>query len=179
MGVRLVLILSATLLLSCRGGSPAGEAPPDKLHATGVQGRVPALPPQAATTPARVPLHVTTASGNRIALSSEIAATPEARARGLMYRRSLGRYEAMLFPMGHDSDWSFYMKNTLIPLDMLFLAADGTVVGLVANARPLDEAQRTAGVLSRFVLEVNGNFCREHGITVGAKVEFPPPYAQP
>lgn len=168
-------LLAASLVLGCREAKPAKTAPPQQPPAATAGGAATGAP-SASRADERIKLEITTRSGNRVVVAAEVAATQEARARGLMFRRSLGRYEAMLFPMGSDSDWSFYMKNTLIPLDMIFLDAAGTVVGLVEDARPLDETPRSAGVLSRFVLEVNGHFCREHGIATGATLDLPEQY---
>lgn len=87
--------------------------------------------------------------------------------RGLMGRRALPEGQGMLFDMGRNADHGVYMKNTLIPLDMIFISAAGVVVGIVECARPLDETLRTVGVSSRYVLEVNGGWCRRHGVRVG------------
>ena len=108
----------------------------------------------------------------------ELAVTPEAQERGLMYRPSLAEDQGMLFVFPEDADHSFWMKNTLIPLDMLFITADGTVVGLHANATPLSTASITVGRPSRSVLEVPGGSAARHRIAVGDRVEFqgvPPP----
>ena len=64
------------------------------------------------------------------------------------------------------------MKNTLIPLDLLFIARDGTVVGIHANARPLSTANIAVGKPSRYVLEVPGGWAARHGVAAGAQVEF-------
>ncbi len=170
------LSLSLLALAACQGKAQEAGSPGQTPSVTTNAKDKSAVP---AAAPSSVPLTIVTATGNRIALQSEIADTPEARARGLMHRRSLGRYAAMLFPMGSDADWSFYMRNTLIPLDMLFLDAQGTVVGLVEDTRPLDETPCKAGVPSRFVLEVNANFSKDHGIGVGARVELPAAYSTP
>ena len=102
----------------------------------------------------------------------ELALTPEAQERGLMYRSSLPEDQGMLFVFPEDTDHSFWMKNTLIPLDMLFIAADGTVVGLHANATPLSTAPIGVGRPSRYVLEVPGGSAARRGIAAGDRVEF-------
>ena len=78
----------------------------------------------------------------------------------------------MLFVFDEDRNHSFWMKNTLIPLDMLFIARDGTVVGIHANATPLSTADIAVGKPSRYVLEVPGGWAARHGIAAGAQVEF-------
>jgi uncharacterized membrane protein (UPF0127 family) len=70
------------------------------------------------------------------------------------------------------------MRNTLIPLDMLFIDHAMNVVGIVENAEPLTESLRTVGKPSLYVLEVNGGWAKSHAVTAGAKVRFenlPPP----
>jgi uncharacterized membrane protein (UPF0127 family) len=70
------------------------------------------------------------------------------------------------------------MKNTLIPLDMIFIAADGRIVGVHANAKPYSLASVSVGVPSRYVLEVPGGWAAAHGVTAGSRVELrgvPPP----
>jgi hypothetical protein len=89
-----------------------------------------------------------------------------------MYRTALPEGRGMLFVFDRDADHGFWMKNTLIPLDMLFIAADGRLVGIHANATPLSTAQITAGAPSRFVLEVPGGFAARHGVATGDRVEF-------
>ena len=114
---------------------------------------------------------VHTARGS-VRIRLELALTPEAQERGLMYRSSLPEDQGMLFVFPADADHSFWMKNTLIPLDLLFIAADGTVVGLHANATPLSTASIGVGRPSRYVLEVPGGNAARRGIAAGDRVEF-------
>ena len=120
----------------------------------------------------RGPVAMIHGSGRAVEVSLEVADTPEERARGLMYRNSLAEDSGMLFIFDQDANQSFWMKNTLIPLDMLFIARDGTVVGIHANATPLSTANITVGKPSRYVLEVPGGWAERHGIAAGARVEF-------
>jgi len=106
----------------------------------------------------------------RIAL--EIAATPAERERGLMYRSSLADGRGMLFVFERDEDHEFWMKNTLIPLDMLFIAADGRVAGIHASATPLSTVSIAVGQPSRYVLEVPGGYAQRRGIEPGDRVEL-------
>jgi uncharacterized membrane protein (UPF0127 family) len=78
----------------------------------------------------------------------------------------------MLFVFEEDADHEFWMKNTVIPLDMLFIAADGRLVGIRANATPLSTASVGVGAPSRFVLEVPGGWAARHGVAPGARVEL-------
>ena len=101
----------------------------------------------------------------------EVASTPAAMERGLMYRTSLPDDAGMLFVFPEDDDHSFWMKNTLIPLDMLFIARDGRIVGIHPNAIPLSTAQISVGTPSAFVLEVNGGWAARHGVRTGDRLE--------
>src|SRR5256886_12780979 len=120
----------------------------------------------------RGPVAVIRGLGGVAEVSLEVAATPAERERGLMYRTSLAEGRGMLFVFDEDRNHSFWMKNTLIPLDMLFIARDGTVVGMHANATPLSTADIAVGKASRYVLEVPGGWAARHGIAAGARVEL-------
>src|SRR5213594_5198283 len=110
--------------------------------------------------------------GSVAEVALEVAATPAERERGPMYRSSLAEGRGMLFVFDEDGNHTFWMRNTLIPLDMLFIARDGTVVGIHANATPLSTANIAVGKPSRYVLEVPGGWAARHGIAAGAQVEF-------
>ena len=120
----------------------------------------------------RGPVAVIRGPGGVVEVSLEVAATPAERERGLMYRSSLAEGRGMLFVFDQDGNHTFWMRNTLIPLDMLFIARDGTVVGIHANATPLSTANIAVGKPSRYVLEVPGGWTARHGIAVGARVEL-------
>jgi len=120
----------------------------------------------------RGPVAVIRGPGAAVEVSLEVAATPAERERGLMYRTSLAEGRGMLFVFDADGNQSFWMKNTLIPLDLLFIARDGTVVGIHANATPLSTANIAVGKPSRYVLEVPGGWAARHGVAAGAQVEF-------
>jgi uncharacterized membrane protein (UPF0127 family) len=102
----------------------------------------------------------------------ELARTGQELSRGLMYRESLDADAGMLFLYQEEGILVFWMKNTLIPLDMIFIGADLTVAGVVENAEPQTETLRQVGKPSQYVLEVNGGFAAAHGITAGTPVEF-------
>ncbi len=111
-------------------------------------------------------------SGRGAAVTVELARTEAERERGLMFRQKLGADEGMLFLFPDSADHAFWMKNTLIPLDMIFLAEDGTVVGIVAGAEPLSLEPRSGGAPSRYVLEVNGGWGAAHGVAKGDRARF-------
>jgi uncharacterized membrane protein (UPF0127 family) len=123
------------------------------------------------------------ASGPRVRISDangtsktvvrvEIADTAAARAVGLMYRQHLAENAGMLFVFKQPQQLSFWMKNTEIPLDMIFAGADGTVAGVIVNAEPFSERQLSVAGDSQYVLEVNGGFAQRHGIKPGDRLEF-------
>lgn len=101
----------------------------------------------------------------------EVAATEEERAKGLMFRRELGAKEGMLFLFPHERLLSFWMKNTLIPLDMVFISHDWRVVGIIEKATPLSEESRGVDRPSKYVLEFDGGTAARLGIGQGATVK--------
>jgi uncharacterized protein len=113
-----------------------------------------------------------TASGARHVVRVELARTDPERARGLMFREHLDADAGMLFLFEESEDHGFWMKNTLIPLDMIFIADDGRVAGIVERAEPRTTTLRSAGSASRYVLEVNGGWYAAHGVARGARVRF-------
>mgnify|MGYP001559291341 FL=1 len=127
-------------------------------------------------------LYITTADGGETKLAIELADMPATIQRGLMYRRHLPPEQGMLFLMGEERVQSFWMKNTLIPLDMIFITRDLIVAGIVENTEPLSKQSRRVDRPSSYVLEVNGGWCNRHGVRAGAKVRFenvPVPSSQP
>jgi len=102
----------------------------------------------------------------------EVARTPEEQAQGLMFRESLGPNRGMVFPFDPPRPASFWMKNTLIPLDMLFVRADGTIARIAANTVPhsLDPEGVSESVAA--VLEIPGGRAAELGIDESARVTW-------
>jgi uncharacterized protein len=100
----------------------------------------------------------------------EVMKTPEGRARGLMFRRHMAEDRGMLFDFERDEPVAMWMRNTYIPLDMLFIRSDGTVHRVHERAQPLDETTIPAGAPVRFVLEINGGVAAKLGIKAGDKV---------
>jgi uncharacterized membrane protein (UPF0127 family) len=103
----------------------------------------------------------------------EIAATPSARTQGLMYRTALAEGEGMLFVFDETKDHGFWMKNTFIPLDMIFIDEGLLVAGVHANAVPQSTQTVSIGRASRYVLEVPGGWAARHGVVTGSRVELP------
>jgi len=128
-----------------------------------------AAAPEAARAP-RVLLEA--ADGTQHAVTVELARTPAEQEKGLMFRRELAEDAGMLFLFRVSDRRAFWMKNTLIPLDMIFIDDGGRVAGIVENAEPLTLAPRDPGVEARYVLEVKGGWARRHGVRPGARVRF-------
>ena len=105
-----------------------------------------------------------------VTITVEVVTTRPEIERGLMYRDHLPYDAGMLFVMGSEAVWAFWMRNTFIPLDMIFITRDLTVAGVVANAQPCTDTLRSIHKPSACVLEVNGGWVAAHQITAGAKV---------
>lgn len=102
----------------------------------------------------------------------EVAQDPEHRQRGLMYRKQLDEREGMIFLFGRRRLLTFWMKNTCLPLDMIFIDQDGVVVGIEENVPTMNENTYHVGCPSQFVLEVNAGWSRRHGVLPGQKARF-------
>lgn len=102
----------------------------------------------------------------------EVARTSEELSRGLMFRRELAADDGMLFIFPASDIRRFWMRNTYIPLDMVFLDAQRNVVGIEENTVPLDETSRGPDAPAQFVVEVRGGAAKLHGLGVGARAEF-------
>ena len=111
--------------------------------------------------------------GGVVAFRVEIAATPAAMARGLMGRRQLPATEGMLFVYPSPRHASFWMKNTLIPLDMVFIGADARIGRIAAEAEPLSLEPIPSGMPVRAVLEIGGGEADRLGLAPGDRVRFP------
>ena len=107
-----------------------------------------------------------------VCVGVEVAKTPDQRRLGLMYRKSLPKGNGMLFVFDSPKVQAFTMKNTFIPLDMVFINRNGRIVGLSENTRPQSPGPYKADQPSLYVLEVNASFCKAHGIAVGDTVRF-------
>ncbi|QFT59708.1 hypothetical protein FIU94_12810 [Sulfitobacter sp. THAF37] len=103
----------------------------------------------------------------------EIADEPQEQARGLMGREAMPVSSGMLFVYPAPRRASFWMRNTLIPLDMLFVDASGTVTHIHHEAVPLDETSIFGGDNVLAVLEINGGLARRLGITEGTRLRHP------
>jgi uncharacterized membrane protein (UPF0127 family) len=153
--MRTLALLAAALFLAvgCRGAPSGGR-------------------PDAPASQARPRVTVEGPGGRSSAVDVEVARTADEQERGLMFRNALAPDAGMLFVFPDEREHVFWMKNTLIPLDMIFIADGGRVVGVVENAEPLTTSQRTVHTPSRYVLEVNGGWSAAHGVKAGDVVRM-------
>jgi uncharacterized membrane protein (UPF0127 family) len=165
---------------------PAMDAAQPALDAPATAGRC--LRPTPAEAPAQVPVgpavgcpadpepsppkvavvRVTFPEESGLSVDAEFVRTEHDTMRGLMYRTSMSEDRGMLFDLRVREDHKFWMHNTCIPLDMLFVDEDGFIVGIVENAPTLNDESRGVGCPSRWVLEVNAGWTRRHGVKAGA-----------
>jgi uncharacterized membrane protein (UPF0127 family) len=125
-----------------------------------------------ASAPASVASVAIDTGGRKVLFRVEVALTPEEHARGLMYRSQLADDAGMVFVFEEPSIQRFWMKNTLIPLDMIFIGKDRKIVGVVENAAPETETERMVGAPSQYVLEIGGGLAAQLGIRAGQAVDF-------
>lgn len=118
------------------------------------------------------PTVIVHADHGTVTIPVEIADTPDARARGLMYRRDLAADAGMLFVFPTPGEQRFWMKNTPLSLDMIFIGSDHRIIGVIPDARPFSTDHLTVEGLSQYVLEVHGGFCAAHGIAPGNQVDL-------
>ncbi len=108
----------------------------------------------------------------RVAVHVEVAATLAQRQQGLMFRTQLGEDEGMLFLFDRDVQTGFWMRNTLVPLDIAYIGAD-LRVNEIKQGTPLDETPLVPAGRYRYVLEVNQGWFERHGLGPGARIELP------
>ena len=148
--MRFILAIVTAFVLAT-GGLAACAAP----AGTGAQ---PALP--------KSELSIETAAGP-VAFTVELADEPREIQTGMMFRRSIGEREGMLFDIGRPRVTVFWMRNTLIPLDIIFIDEGGQIIDIAANATPLSEEPLYPRGPARGVLEIGGGRAAELGIENG------------
>jgi len=122
--------------------------------------------------PPRVVIHT---DRGEVPVSVQLARRPGELQVGLMYRLYMPPGLGMLFIMPREQIHSFWMRNTLIPLDMIFInvvEGEHRVVGIVESAEPLTDTPRWVRARSRFVLEVRGGWTRAMGVSAGQRVDL-------
>ena len=164
---RLALLLLSLVPLACANSGDGNGAIQPAQSPTPTSRAKSSPPPEG--TPSVV---FTTADGKESRVWGELAVAPAELQRGLMYRRHMGWDRGMLFLFDREEQQSFWMKNTLIPLDMIFVKSDMTVLGVVHNAEPRTLISRRVDGTSQYVVEVNAGWAKEHDIDGGTKVAF-------
>jgi uncharacterized protein len=130
-------------------------------------------PSPAATSPAAAASTVTIDTGEqKLVFRVELAISSAEFQRGLMFRTQLAPDAGMLFVSRYPQAHTFWMKNTLIPLDMIFIGADRRIIGIVENAEPQTLTARSVPGLSQYVLEIGGGVSGRMGIRAGQTVVF-------
>jgi len=159
--IRLFAVASLTLLAAC-SPQPTAEATPAATARPATHG-VSGLPV--------IPLSVATRTGEH-AFRVEVARSEEEQARGLMFRTVLGPDEGMIFPRQPADVASFWMKNTPLPLDIIFIGTDHRILNIAANTTPYSLTPVSAAGLTAAVLEIPGGRAAQLGIIPGAAVSW-------
>jgi uncharacterized membrane protein (UPF0127 family) len=108
-----------------------------------------------------------------VEVDAELVASPHDTERGLMYRKSMPEEHGMLFNLEPRGEHPFWMHNTCIPLDLIYVDEDDFIVGILENAPTLNDSPRTVGCESRYVLEMNAGWSRRHGVKAGQHMSIP------
>lgn len=117
-------------------------------------------------------LFKTTADSSKVVIDIEIADNEYETQTGLMYRNSMENNQGMLFVFDDVTERSFYMKNTKIPLDLIFIDEDKTIVSFQKNAKPFDENSLPSNAPAKYVLEVNAGLVDTWELSVGDKIQY-------
>ncbi len=117
-------------------------------------------------------VEIAVGGGRSVPFRVELARTEPEREQGLMYRDRMDAGAGMLFIFERAAPLTFWMKNTFIPLDMIFIGADRHIVGIVENAEPRTLSARRVDGMSEYVLEINGGLSAKLGIRAGDAVVF-------
>lgn len=115
---------------------------------------------------------ITNQHGNHCKINLKIADTPKKMAEGLMYQKSLPEHTGMIFIFKKPHKIAFWMKNTMIPLDMILISHDLVIVDIKKDLVPMSEEMITSDELSAFVIEVNSGYCERNGIAIGDTVSL-------
>lgn len=167
--MRLICALSALALALSACSSNAADGTQQPAATPSAVSAAPARHPVSGLKVA--PLTVTH-GGKAHTFQVEVAGTVQEQAKGLMFRNAMGANEGMIFPMAPPRSASFWMRNTLIPLDIIFVGVDGRITNIWENAVPYSEEPLPSTGLVKGVLELNGGRAKQLGITAGDKVEW-------
>jgi uncharacterized protein len=126
----------------------------------------------APSTPELTPAVTINVGRHPVLFHVQVASTPEERANGLVGRPSLASDAGVLFVFPRPGMQALNMKDTVIPIDMIFIGADRRIVGIIERAQPLSLTAGRIGVASQFVLQIRGGLAAKNGFRVGQSVEF-------
>ena len=160
------LVAAGSLLVGIAGCSPVAAGDTPSATASASENRLHPLSGLAV-----IPLKVVTARGART-FHVEVAASSREQERGLMFRNAMGADEGMIFPMSPPRRTAFWMKNTVIGLDIVFIGADHKVLNIARNAVPYDETPLPSAGEAAGVLELNAGRAAELGIGPGDAVSW-------
>lgn len=109
--------------------------------------------------------------GSKVVFEAEVADTPEANAKGLMYRQSMPENFGMLFISEEAGPKRFWMKNTYIPLDIIFISPEWKILHIDHNRKPHDETPMGTDLFVKYVLEINAGLADKLGIAIGDRIQ--------
>jgi len=156
-----VLIAATSLLVGAAACSPVSASNSSGATASASEPRIHPVSGLAV-----IPLKVLTATGPHV-FQVEVAASEPEQARGLMFRKTMGADEGMIFPMVPPRAAAFWMRNTVIGLDLVFIGADHKVLNVAANAVPYDETPLPSAGEAAGVLELNAGRAAQIGLKAG------------
>ncbi len=149
------ILIAAAVMAGCSGGGKSGAVSP------AAQSGMPVID-----------VGITNGANAVYTVSAEVATTAQQHETGLMNRASLGADAGMLFVFGDEQVRYFWMKNTLISLDIIYIGADKKIINIVENAVPLSTTPLGSAAPAKYVLEVNGGYCSSKNIRSGDVVSF-------
>jgi uncharacterized protein len=157
-----MLILALVMVAGgCAGGGKQSESTQTATSGPGPQTGLPTAT-----------VRILTAAGPAYNVTSEVATTEQQQQTGMMYRTALDEDKGMLFVFSDDQMRSFWMKNTLIPLDMIFANSSKVIVSITQNAEPQTLTGRSSDYPAKYVLEVSGGYCQRKNVQPGDTLEI-------
>ena len=162
---RLFIVCALLFVSGCSGCGSGGSSPDTGDPSAAMTGDSPGPQTGLPKTTVRV-----VNNGGTYNITADVAATDVSRSTGLMYVTYMPEDNGMLFVFDDEQPRSFWMQNTYIQLDMLFLDTSGAIVDINAQAQPQSTTTYTSRAPARYVLEVNGGWCARHGVDVGDSV---------
>ncbi len=171
--VRFSAVLAGLALVAC---SPSDASSASEQSAQGAQSSAAETAPSAPTTHPESGLKIIDVTvevdGKPITFASELAASPQEQQKGLMFRTELGDFEGMLFPYGSAAQLSFWMKNTPLELDIIFIGPDGKILNIGKGVPYQESPSVNSAGLAIGVLELRGGRAAELGIEPGDRVSW-------